>query len=55
MSLTPLTVWLGVVTYKQGDMDRVLLNGMHNTSGASHHSGDRQGCLRGTRGDVPAT
>ena len=33
-------------------MDRVLLNGMHHTSGASHRSGNRQGCLRGTREDV---
>ena len=33
-------------------MDRVLLNGMHHTSDAGHHSGNRQGCLRGTRQEV---
>ena len=33
-------------------MDRILLNSIHHTSGATHHSGDRQGCLRGTREDV---
>ena len=33
-------------------MDRVLLNNMHHTSDAGHRSGDRQGCLRGTRKGV---
>ena len=33
-------------------MDRILLNSIHHTSGATHRSGDRQGCLRGTREDV---
>ena len=30
-------------------MDRILLNGMHHTIDAGHRSGNRQGCLRGTR------
>ena len=33
-------------------MERVLLNNMHHTVEAGHRSGDRQGCLRGTRRDV---
>ena len=33
-------------------MERVLLNGVHHTDGAGHRSGNRQGCLRGTRRDV---
>ena len=33
-------------------MDRVLLNSIKHASGASHRSGNRQGCLGGTRGDV---
>ena len=33
-------------------MDLVLLNGMHRTTGAGYLSGNRQGCLRGTRKDV---
>ena len=33
-------------------MDRVLLNGMYHAPDAGHRSGDRQGCLWGTRGDV---
>jgi len=33
-------------------MERVLLNGMHHSVEAGHHSGNRQGCLRGTRRDV---
>ena len=35
-------------------MDRVLLNGMYHTVDAGHRSGDRQGCLRGTRRDILA-
>ena len=30
-------------------MERVLLNGMHHTDQAGHRSGNRQGCLKGTR------
>ena len=33
-------------------MDCTLLNGMYHTPDAGHRSGDRQGCLRGTRGNV---
>ena len=33
-------------------MDRILLNGMRHTPDAGHRSGNRQGCLRGTRKDV---
>ena len=33
-------------------MERILLNGIHHSDGAGHRSGDRQGCLRGTRRDV---
>ena len=33
-------------------MDRILLNSMHHTSDAGHCSGNRQGCLRGTRKGV---
>ena len=33
-------------------MERILLNSMHHSDGAGHRSGDRQGCLRGTRRDV---
>ena len=33
-------------------MERLLLNNMHHTVEAGHRSGDRQGCLRGTRRDV---
>ena len=52
MSPVLFAVWLYVVTCEQGDVDRILLNGMHHTSDASHRSGDRRGCLRGTRGGV---
>jgi len=33
-------------------MDRILLNGMYRTVDAGHRSGNRQGCLRGTRRDI---
>ena len=33
-------------------MDRRLLHDMHHTVGAGYCSGDRQGCLKGTRGDT---
>ncbi|KAF9645378.1 WD40 repeat-like protein [Thelephora ganbajun] len=35
-----------------GDVDRILLNGMHHIADAGHRSGNRQGCLGGTRTDV---
>ena len=40
------------MTRKQGDVDRILLNGMHHTTGAGHRSGNRQGCLGGTRTEL---
>ena len=52
MSLIPFAVQAYVMTCEQGDVDRVLLNGMYHTSDASHRSGDRQGCLKGTRRNV---
>ena len=33
-------------------MERVLLSGMHHTDEASHSSGNRKGCLEGTRKEV---
>ena len=33
-------------------MERVLLNGMHHTDEAGHRSGNRQGCLKGTRKEI---
>ena len=33
-------------------MERLLLNSLHHAIGASHCSGNREGCLRGTREDV---
>jgi hypothetical protein len=33
-------------------VERVLLNGMHHSVEAGHRSGNRQGCLRGTRREV---
>ena len=33
-------------------MNQILLNSMHHTVGAEHRSGNRQGCLGGTRVDV---
>ena len=33
-------------------MERMLLNSMDHTVKAGHNSGDRQGCLRGTRRDI---
>ena len=30
----------------------MLLNGIRHADGAGHHSGDREGCLRGTRTGV---
>ena len=36
----------------QRDADRLLLNSMLHTDGAGYSSGNRQGCLRGTRRDI---
>jgi len=47
-----LTLLSFVVTCKQGDVDRHLLKEMRHTADAGYRSGDRQGCLRGTRMDV---
>ena len=33
-------------------MDLILLNGMRHTANSGHRSGNRQGCLRGTRKEV---
>ena len=33
-------------------MDHVILNSMHHTAEAEHRSGDRQGCMSGTRTEV---
>ena len=33
-------------------MDRILLNNIQHTPNAGHNSGNRQGCLRGTRTDI---
>ena len=33
-------------------MDRTLLNGVHHTADAGHRSGNRQGCMKGTREEV---
>ena len=33
-------------------MERIVLNGIHHADGAGHRSGDRCGCLRGTRRGV---
>jgi len=33
-------------------VERILLNGMHHSDGVGHRSGNRQGCLRGTRRGV---
>ena len=41
-----------VLTCKKGNADRLLLNSMHHTNAAGYSSGNRQGCLRGTRRDI---
>jgi hypothetical protein len=33
-------------------VDRILLNGMRHSDEAGHRSGDRQGCLKGTRKEI---
>ena len=40
------------VTYGQKTTDVTILNGMHHAADAGYLSGNRQGCLRGTREDV---
>ena len=40
------------MTWKQGDVDRALLNSMNHAVEAEHYSGYREGCLSGTRRDV---
>ena len=41
-----------MVTRKQESADRTLLNGMFHTADAGHLSGNRRGCVRGTRRDI---
>jgi hypothetical protein len=47
-----LPVQWHIVTGEQGDMDHHLLQDMNPAIGAGYCSGNREGCLRGTRGDV---
>jgi hypothetical protein len=47
-----LPTQLHIVTCEQGDVDHRLLQDMNPTTGAGYCSGNREGCLRGTRGDV---
>jgi hypothetical protein len=41
-----------IVTCEQGAEDHRLLQDMHHTVEAGYHSGNREGCLRGTRRNV---
>ena len=41
-----------MITFGQGPEDRRLLEGMRHSADAGYSSGNRQGCLKGTRGDV---
>ena len=43
---------LHTITPEQGDMERDLLNRMYHTDEASYQSGNRQGCLEGTRKEI---
>ena len=52
MSFTPFQFYLPVITCEQGDADLNLLDRVPHADGAGYHSGNRRGCLRGTRGDV---
>ena len=52
VSLTFLTAQWYIVICEQGNKDRYLLQDIHHTAGAGYRSGNREGCLRGTRGDV---
>ena len=47
-----LTVPPLVITCKQGDIDHHRLEKMHHTADAGYRSGNRNGCLRGTRIDL---
>ena len=47
-----LTARSCLVTSKQETTDLTFLNGMRRAPDAGHRSGDRQGCLKGTRTDV---
>jgi hypothetical protein len=47
-----LPTQLHVITCEQGYEDHHLLQDMNHTTGAGYCSGNREGCLRGTRGDV---
>ena len=40
------------MTNKQDATDLILLNGIHHVADAGYRSGNRQGCLRGTRKDI---
>ena len=48
----PIVIWLCIVTREQGDADRIVLNGMCHAPDADYRSGNKEGCLRGTRKDV---
>ena len=52
VSLAFIPTQLHIVIWEQGDMDHCLLQDMNHTTGAGYCSGNREGCLRGTRGDV---
>jgi len=41
-----------VLTSKQEMSDLTMLNAMHHVTDARHHSGNRQGCLKGTRKEI---
>ena len=47
-----LTAYSCVVTSEQDTTDLTFLNGMRHAADAGHRSGNRQGCLKGTRTDV---
>ena len=50
--LCHLTVCLCPMTRKQEATDLIFLNRMHHAADAGYCSGNRQGCLKGTRRDV---
>jgi hypothetical protein len=47
-----LTIWPFIVICKQDRADLALLKGMRHVADAGYLSGDRQGCMKGTRRDV---
>ena len=47
-----LTTRSCAVTSEQETADLTFLNGMHHAADAGHRSGNRQGCLKGTRKDI---